>query len=651
MYAVPATGLGAAVAYLYGRRSLGAAFVGLTLVWALSLSPLFARRDLYHGLPMPGAIRAIRSLFGSGLTRAPQESLPVATSARYMILVWTALIFLGFLGASWVLVRRPVGAVVTALGVVAFAGGIGTGRGRDVVAVAAVATIVAFFLFEGRHRIERWGRSATPLWFGVPTLAVASAFAVAAPLIFGEGPALNISSPLRPRLIIIKPLSDVRRQLKVDPPLEVMRVYAPRPTYWRLTALDNYDGTEWLLRARPRSIPGGVVPPPNPRPEGDQVVQQYRLTSLLAPWLPAAYAATGLDVSAPVDVDTSSQTLLLRGNTRPGLSYTVRSTVPRVRRNIPADMRPSREDNERVLAAIARPWVAGAKTPLDVARRIERRFRSFAYDENVRGGHSLARLRSFLNARRGYCEQFAAAMTLMLRGLGVPARVGVGFLPGGFEGGGTYIVTTREAHAWVEANIPGAGWVTFDPTPGRGSSSSVPPSAQEQRPQPAPPVPRQAVLPAPTPSRQDLPDPETTPQDRPFPIGRVLPYVGAALAIAAIPTAKWIRRRRRRTTPEPRARVLGAYAELVDGAADLGWTTPAAETHREFCRRLDLREPVLVDASLRALYSPARVTTQDASAAWQALGPALSSLRRRAPGWRRGVGLFDPRTLWTSATG
>src|SRR5581483_2603698 len=291
-----------------------------------------------------------------------------------------------------------------------------SGGGRNAVAVAGVAVIALFFLFEGRHRIERWGRARTPVWFGVPTIVAASVFAAFAPTLFGEGPALNINSPLRPRLIIIKPLSDVRRQLKVDPPLEVMRVIAPRPGYWRLTALDTYDGAEWLLRAHPRSVEKGVIPPPNPAPVGDQITQRYRLTSLLAPWLPAAYAANTVNSPATVDVDTPSQTLLLRGSTRPGLVYTVSSTIPRVTQNVAAPPHPTGNRPERIFANVARPWVAGARTPLDIARRIERHFRGYTYDENVPGGHSVARLQAFLAARRGYCEQFAATMTLMLRG-------------------------------------------------------------------------------------------------------------------------------------------------------------------------------------------------------------------------------------------
>jgi transglutaminase-like putative cysteine protease len=420
--------------------------------------------------------------------------------------------------------------------------------------------------------------------------------------------------------------------------------------YWRLTSLDTYNGTEWLLKAHPRSIDNGRVPGPNPPAVGEEVSQRYRLTSLLAPWLPAAYAAKTVTSPATVDVDTSSQTLLLRGNTRPGLVYTVTSTIPRITENIAAPLHPSGDPNERLFANVARPWIAGARTPLDIARRIERHFRGYTYDENVPGGHSVARLEAFLAARRGYCEQFAATMTLMLRGLGVPARVGVGFLPGGFEGDGTYVVTTREAHAWVEADIPGAGWTIFDPTPGRGASSSVPPSLQEQpRPQPAPPVPRQTVLPAPTPSRQQLPNQVTQPHHTTIPVRRVLAFVIAALLVGSIPGAKSLRRRRRQAARDPKLNVLGAYAELVDTASDLGWASRPAETQREFCRRLfagNGGEPAqLVDASMRALFAAGELSQDEARAAWQALAPATGALRHRAPPWRRAVAVFDPRTF------
>jgi hypothetical protein len=76
-------------------------------------------------------------------------------------------------------------------------------------------------------------------------------------------------------------------------------------------------------------------------------------------------------------------------------------------------------------------------------------------------------LESFLfTDRRGYCQQFAGAMALLLRLGGVPARVAAGFTSGQFDKSSRrWLVTDYDAHAWVEAFFPGYGWVRFDPTP------------------------------------------------------------------------------------------------------------------------------------------------------------------------------------------
>ena len=60
----------------------------------------------------------------------------------------------------------------------------------------------------------------------------------------------------------------------------------------------------------------------------------------------------------------------------------------------------------------------------------------------------------------------------MLRYLGIPARVAVGFTSGTWKDG-TWTVTDHDAHAWVEAWFAGHGWLTFDPTPGRGTLSAT----------------------------------------------------------------------------------------------------------------------------------------------------------------------------------
>ena len=75
--------------------------------------------------------------------------------------------------------------------------------------------------------------------------------------------------------------------------------------------------------------------------------------------------------------------------------------------------------------------------------------------------------------KTGYCTYFASALAVMLRSVGIPARMVVGFLPGQYDPKAhTYIIRDRDYHAWTEVYFPGYGWITFDPTPNvRGESA------------------------------------------------------------------------------------------------------------------------------------------------------------------------------------
>ena len=83
-------------------------------------------------------------------------------------------------------------------------------------------------------------------------------------------------------------------------------------------------------------------------------------------------------------------------------------------------------------------------------------------------------LRSFLfEDEAGYCQQFAGSMALMLRMVGIPARVVSGFAPGNLDSEqGVYEVRDLDAHAWVEVYLRRIGWVTFDPTPAAAPAAS-----------------------------------------------------------------------------------------------------------------------------------------------------------------------------------
>ena len=97
----------------------------------------------------------------------------------------------------------------------------------------------------------------------------------------------------------------------------------------------------------------------------------------------------------------------------------------------------------------------------------------FRYDLETHSGHGIDSLEEFLfDVRAGYCQQFASAYAAMARSIGLPTRVAVGFTWGEWDSGrgeqGAYVVRGEHAHAWPEVYFAGAGWVRFEPTPGRG---------------------------------------------------------------------------------------------------------------------------------------------------------------------------------------
>jgi transglutaminase-like putative cysteine protease len=72
----------------------------------------------------------------------------------------------------------------------------------------------------------------------------------------------------------------------------------------------------------------------------------------------------------------------------------------------------------------------------------------------------------FMRRRKGHCTHFASATALMLRTQGIPARVATGFVTGDWsDKESCFVVSTKNAHAWVEVHYEGVGWVTYDPTP------------------------------------------------------------------------------------------------------------------------------------------------------------------------------------------
>ena len=116
----------------------------------------------------------------------------------------------------------------------------------------------------------------------------------------------------------------------------------------------------------------------------------------------------------------------------------------------------------------AKKVTAKATTEYDKAAALQAWFRTgggFIYDTNVVTKSNVDAVSSFLASKHGYCVQFSSAMAVMARLLGIPARIGVGFLPGTHQSNGTNTVSLNDAHAWPELYFEGVGWVRFEPTP------------------------------------------------------------------------------------------------------------------------------------------------------------------------------------------
>jgi transglutaminase-like putative cysteine protease len=117
---------------------------------------------------------------------------------------------------------------------------------------------------------------------------------------------------------------------------------------------------------------------------------------------------------------------------------------------------------------LARLWASGASSDLAIARAIETRLRTgYGYTLELPPARTADPLANFLFVRRrGHCEYFASAMAVMLRTLGVPARLATGFESGVYNPlTDKWLMRASDAHAWVEAWLAGRGWTTFDPTP------------------------------------------------------------------------------------------------------------------------------------------------------------------------------------------
>src|SRR5579872_1078729 len=120
------------------------------------------------------------------------------------------------------------------------------------------------------------------------------------------------------------------------------------------------------------------------------------------------------------------------------------------------------------IRVLAERITAGLPTDTERARAIENHLRtSYGYTLALPDRETPDPIAYFLFERKkGHCEYFASAMAVMLRSIGIPARLVNGFQSGTFNPlSRQYVIRASDAHSWVEAHLEGHGWTVFDPTP------------------------------------------------------------------------------------------------------------------------------------------------------------------------------------------
>lgn len=541
--------------------------------------------------------------------------------------------------------------------------------------------------------------------------------------------------------VSIDPIVDIRPRLLQNPAVQLFTVTSESPAYWRMVTLDTFDGRQWkasntsfthnfpVLGTVPAStldLPcaspdsSGVsslpqeVPPtcppgyPDSGPTVEALHQHFDFGALAQPWLPAAAGATFIALQrGTARYDSTNGSLVYPDGTYAGFSYSVTSIevipTPAELNAIPSLAVPENPDWERYtilppdvpaqIRDIAERVTARATSPYEQVMALQQYLRGFTYDLKVKSPPGVNDLLYFLTrSHRGFCEQFAGAMAVMLRSLGIPARVAVGFTPGTYRSG-AYDVSTQNAHAWVEVEFPQYGWLAFEPTPGRTN-----PVAALYNIPPGPPLggvqsclrfgPRgecitgaagkisrsqrearkfgtvSAKLTNPDLSAPPFRAGSTAP--RPVPLADRLRSDAARLAllllvllIVGTPIVKAIRRRILiALAREPTARVGAAYRLLDDLTADVGMGRMAFETPVEYQRRLARAAGAATDElsslthlAVRATYDRTGVTEREAADA-----PGLArrvarevrgsgSFVRRVAGIYR-IGTWEPGERW-----
>jgi transglutaminase-like putative cysteine protease len=270
----------------------------------------------------------------------------------------------------------------------------------------------------------------------------------------------------------------------------VMYVRTGAPAYWRGLVFDTYEGGRWTAsRTNFATFQPYIQPrflPPAPKHNLGTFAQVFRVVRTLPGVISAAYPIQSLYAPVTSLRRDAYGTFRTPDVLRAGQTYSVVSYLPNLSAQelMPDSAYPGSranpENNAEYLndqalseraAALAQSAVAGhTGSELDqvmaLTNYLQQNFRYSLQLGQVPPGRDPVDWFLF-DAKIGYCEQFATAETLMLRSLGIPARLATGYSTGDYDPVlNQSIVREHDAHAWVEVWFAGHGWVPVDPSPG-----------------------------------------------------------------------------------------------------------------------------------------------------------------------------------------
>ncbi len=248
--------------------------------------------------------------------------------------------------------------------------------------------------------------------------------------------------------------------------------------YWRGPVLWYSDGRSWHAQA-PGAASAGVRPGASdgesrdegpPLLRGEAVSYEVTLQPHGRRWLyaldlptripPGSRRSPDLMLLADKPVDG-----VMRYRTASHLFYRTAPRLPESVRRRALQLPPRTNPRTR---ALARRWRAMGLDDQALVQAALRYFNEEAFHYTLQpplldGPDPVDQF--LFQTRRGFCEHYAAAFTVLMRAAGIPARIVTGYQGGEFNPVGNYLVVRqRDAHAWAEVWLAGEGWRRIDPT-------------------------------------------------------------------------------------------------------------------------------------------------------------------------------------------